>query len=137
MSILLAGLAVFWYLGYRPADWTAGTFRGTVSRDRARTLAVVLVLAVVVTAGAGVVLGHHVAVENEVNDEVRTEFNDDGGVSDERGVTVVVQRPTDHSYPNPVNRLETALENRTERELTVFLGFVDGATSANESPQPS
>ncbi|ELY67329.1 hypothetical protein C489_11218 [Natrinema versiforme JCM 10478] len=52
-------------------------------------------------------------------------------------MTVVVQRPTDHPYPSLVDRLETALEDRTERELTVSLEFVDGATSATEDPQPS
>ncbi|MFC6769252.1 DUF389 domain-containing protein [Natrinema soli] len=153
-SILLAGLAVFWYLGYRPSDWTAGTLRGNVSRDRVGTLAVVVVLVLVVIAGAGIVLGQHVAFDNEVNDEVRTvlsddeydglelvevrtEFNDAGLVSDETVVTVVVQRPADEPYPTLVESLQTALEDRTDREMTVSVEFVEGATTADDTAGPS
>lgn len=153
-SILLAGLVVFWYLGYRPLNWTAGTLRGNVSRDRVGTLAVVLVLGAVVVAGAGIVLGHHVAFDNEVNEEirtvlsdekydglelveVRTEFNDGGLVSDETGVTVVVQRPADQPYPTLVESVQTALEDRTDREITVSVEFVEGATTADDTESPS
>ncbi|QLK26888.1 TIGR00341 family protein [Natrinema zhouii] len=153
-SILLAGLAVFWYLGYRPLDWTSGTLRGNVSWDRVGTLAVVLVLGIVVITGAGIVLGQHVAFDNEVNEEVRSvlsdaeydrlelvevraEFNDGGLVSDETAVTVVVQRPADYPYPNLAERLETALEDRTDRELVVTVEYVDSATTANDTTGPS
>jgi len=114
----------------------------------------VLVLGAVVVAGAGIVLGHHVAFDNEVNEEirtvlsdekydglelveVRTEFNDGGLVSDETGVTVVVQRPADQPYPTLVESVQTALEDRTDREITVSVEFVEGATTADDTESPS
>ncbi|WP_049990385.1 DUF389 domain-containing protein [Natrinema salifodinae] len=153
-SILLAGLAVFWYLGYRPDGWTRGTLRGNVSRDWIGTLAVVLVLGTVVVSGATVVLGHHVGFENDVNDEVRTvvdeeeyaalelvevrtAFNDGGVVSDEAAVTVVVQRPADQPYPTLTETLERRLEERTDRDVVVSIEFVEGGTTADDGPGPS
>ncbi|WP_222918280.1 DUF389 domain-containing protein [Natrinema sp. SYSU A 869] len=153
-SILLAGLAVFLYLGYRPEGWTRGRLRENVSRDRVGTLVIVLALGTVAVTGAGIVLGQHVAFENDVHDEVRTvlsedeyarlelvevrtEFNDGGVVSDETSVTVVVQRPVDQPYPSLAETLKTALEDQTDREITVAVEFVDGATTADDAVGPS
>lgn len=149
-SILLAGIAVFWHLGYRPDGWTTGTIRGNVSRDRLGSLAVVVVLSAIVLTGAGVVLGHHVAFENDVNDgvrsvlndaeydglelaEVRTEFNDGGIVTDETAVTVVVHRPADHPYPTLAETIERALEEQTDRTVTVTVEFVEGDTTTADT----
>lgn len=76
-SILLAGLAVFWYLGYRPDGWSRGRLLPNLSRNRVGTLVVVLALGTVAVAGAGIVLGQHVGFENDVHDEVRTVLDDD------------------------------------------------------------
>ncbi|ELY94258.1 hypothetical protein C483_03810 [Natrialba hulunbeirensis JCM 10989] len=147
-SILLAGLVVFWYLGYRPAGWEVGSLQANLSRDRTATIAIMLVVAVIVLSGAGLVLGQHVTFQNAVNDEVRTvladddyadlelaevrtEFEDGGAVSDETDVTVVVARPADTAYPTLALDLEVALETRTERPVSVTVEFVERASPAS------
>ncbi|MDG5821486.1 TIGR00341 family protein [Natronococcus sp. A-GB7] len=145
-SILLSGLAVFWYLGYRPDEWTPGTLTGNLTRDRLGTVAVMIAISLIVLAGAGVVLGQHVAFENEVNDEVRavlddddyeelelveleTEFYDGGAVTDETGVTVAVRRPADAPYPDLVPDLRESLEERTDHDIAIVAEFVEGAAT--------
>ncbi|AGB37168.1 TIGR00341 family protein [Natronococcus occultus] len=145
-SILLAGLVVFWYLGYRPDGWTRGNLRANVTKDRLGTVAVMALISVVVLAGSGVVLGQHVAFESEVNDEVRsvldddeyeelelveleTEFYDSGMISDETGVTVVVRRPADVPYPDLATTIEATLEAQTDHEVSVILEFIEGAAA--------
>ncbi|WP_027119190.1 TIGR00341 family protein [Natronorubrum tibetense] len=144
-SILFSGLAVFWYLGYRPDGWTRGSIRENISGDWVGTLAVAVVLGVVVLSLGGFVLGQYVLYENSVNDDVRTVLDDDEyadlelvevrtefvgvGVDDGTEVTVVVQRPADAPYPNLVSDLETALEDRTDRDVAVVVEFVDAARS--------
>ncbi|NKE36494.1 TIGR00341 family protein [Natronococcus sp. JC468] len=146
-SILLAGLAVLWYLGYRPEGWAAGAVRPNISRDNLETIAVVIAISAVVLSGAGIVLGQHVTFENEVNEEVRTvldddeydelelvelqtEFHDGGTISDETEVTISIRRPADTAYPTLATVIERALEERTDRDVSVVLEFVEGATSA-------
>ncbi|ELY90983.1 TIGR00341 family protein [Natrialba taiwanensis] len=141
-SILLAGLTVFWYLGYRPAGWEPGSLRANVSSDRTATLAIMLLVGIVVLGGAGMVLAQHVAFQNAVNGEVRTvlaedsyaeleltevrtEFEDGGMVSDETEVTVVVRRPADTAYPALPSDLERALEERVDRPLSVIIEFTE------------
>ncbi|GAB3675118.1 DUF389 domain-containing protein [Halopiger thermotolerans] len=148
-SIPLAGLVVFWYLGYRPDGWTPGTVRGNVSSGRMSTLAVVLACGLVVIAGAGFVLGTHVAFQNDVNDEVRTvleeepyealtladvrtDFHDGGLIADETSVTVVVQRPADAPYPSLAADLEAHLEERTQHDVVVAVEFVDRSTAGDD-----
>ncbi|ELY53081.1 TIGR00341 family protein [Natronococcus jeotgali] len=145
-SILLAGLAVLWHLGYRPEGWTTGAVRPNISRDNLETIAVVIAISAVVLTGAGVVLGQHVTFENEVNEEVRTvldddeyaelelvelqtEFHDGGTISDETEVTISIRRPADTAYPTLATVIERSLEERTDRDVSVVLEFVEGATS--------
>ncbi|SDJ56281.1 TIGR00341 family protein [Natronorubrum texcoconense] len=144
-SILFSGLAVFWYLGYRPDGWTRGSIRENLSSEWVDTLAVAVVLGVIVLSMGGLVLGQYVLYENSVNDEVRTVLDDDEyadlelvevrtefvgvGVDDESAVTVVVQRPADAPYPNLVADLETTLEDRTDRDVAVVVEFVDAGRS--------
>jgi uncharacterized hydrophobic protein (TIGR00341 family) len=145
-SILLAGLAVFWYLGYRPDGWTHGTLRANLTRDRLGTVAVMILISLVVLGGAGIVLGQHVAFESEVNDEVRsvlggdeyeelelveleTEFYDGGTVTDETVVTIAVRRPADAPYPELAPTLERALEEQTDHDVVVVLEFIEGAAA--------
>ncbi|ELY49302.1 DUF389 domain-containing protein [Natronolimnohabitans innermongolicus] len=149
-SILLSGLAVFWYLGYRPDDWTPGSVRENRSGHWFDTLAVAVVLGVVVLSVGGVALGQYVLYENAVNDEVRTVLDDEeyddlelvevrtefvgGGVgSDESEVTVVVQRPADAPYPNLGGDLESSVSERTDRDVAIVVEYVD----ADRSPEPS
>ncbi|WP_120245234.1 DUF389 domain-containing protein [Halopiger aswanensis] len=153
-SIPLAGLVVFWYLGYRPDGWTTGTIRGNVSGGRMSTLAVVLACGLAVLAGAGFVLGTHVAFQSAVNDEVRTvleddpyeeltladvqtDFHDGGLVADETSVTVVVQRPADAPYPALAADLEARLEERTGHEIAVAVEFVDRSTARHDGSEAS
>ncbi|TYL39318.1 TIGR00341 family protein [Natronococcus pandeyae] len=145
-SILLAGLAVFWYLGYRPDEWDPGNLRANLTQDRLGAVAVMVLVSMVVLAGAGLVLGQHVAFENEVNEEVRsvlddddheqlelvelqTEFYDGGMVADETGVTIAVRRPADAPYPELASTMEHSLEERTDHDIAVILEFVEGAAS--------
>ncbi|MFC4543533.1 TIGR00341 family protein [Halosolutus amylolyticus] len=153
-SILLSGLAVFWYLGYRPKGWTGGNLRANLSPQRVGTLAIVLLVGAVVLLGGGLVLGQHVAFENAANDEVRTvvdgdeysdlalvelrtEFHDGGAVSDETEVTVVVRRPADAPYPSLPMDLELALEDRTGHPVTIVVEYVEGTTAPDGDPAPS
>ncbi|WP_226479919.1 hypothetical protein [Natrinema amylolyticum] len=82
-------------------------------------------------------------LDGEGLDCVRTEEtsngSDGGVVSDEMGVTLVVQRPADQPTPYPalVESLETALEDGTDREVTVTVEFVDGATTTDDAVEPS
>ncbi|WP_049895495.1 DUF389 domain-containing protein [Halopiger xanaduensis] len=148
-SIPLAGLVVFWYLGYRPDSWTPGTIRGNVSGGRMSTLAVVLTCGLLVLAGAGFVLGTHVSFQSDVNDEVRTvleeepyeeltladvqtDFHDGGLVADETSVTVVVQRPADAPYPALASDLEARLEAQTGQNVAVAVEFVDRSTAGDD-----
>ncbi|MCU4973187.1 TIGR00341 family protein [Halobacteria archaeon AArc-m2/3/4] len=149
VSILLSGLVVFWYLGYRPTDWTRGDLRANLTRRRLQSAVVVTLVAGAVLLAGGFVLAQHVAFENEVNDEVRTvladedyddlelvsvqsEFEDGGLVREETGVTVVVRRPADVAYPDLAATLEDSLEERTDRPIDVVVEFVERSTTEGE-----
>lgn len=147
-SILFSGLAVFWYLGYRPDAWTRGSIRENIPGDWLDTLAVALVLGLIVLSTGGFVLGQYALYENDVNDEVRSVLDDEEystlelvevrtefvsvGIDDgPTEVTVVVQRPADVPYPNLVAALEAGLEERTHRDITVVVEFVDAGRSTD------
>ncbi|WP_121741156.1 DUF389 domain-containing protein [Natronorubrum halophilum] len=147
-SILFSGLAVFWYLDYRPDGWTRGSIRENISDDRLDMLAVALVLGLIVLSVGGLVLGQYALYENDVNSEVRTVLDDEGyddleivevrtefvsaGTDGPSEVTVVVQRPADVPYPNLAADLERGLEERTDREVSVIVEFVDSERSTDD-----
>ena len=146
-SILFAGLAVFWYLGYRPDGWTQGSLRANVPGDWLDTLVIAVVVGMLVFAAGGLVIGQYVGYQNDVNDEVRTVLEDDAyddlelvevrtefvgpGTGGEPDVTVVVQRPADVPYPDLVAALEAGLEERTDRAVAVTVEFVESETPAS------
>ncbi|WP_126661463.1 DUF389 domain-containing protein [Haloterrigena salifodinae] len=147
-SILFAGLAVFWYLGYRPDGWTQGSLRDNVPGEWLDTLLIAAVVGMLVFAAGGLVIGQYVGHQNAVNDEVRTVLEDDAyddlelvevrtefvgpGTDGEPAVTVVVQRPADVPYPTLVSTLEAGLEDRTDRDVAVTVEFVEsGAPRAS------
>ncbi|MFC4988796.1 TIGR00341 family protein [Saliphagus infecundisoli] len=146
VAIVLAGLVVFWHLGYRPDGWNAGHLRANLRRDRIGTmLTAVLVLSVVLLAG-GAVLGQHVAFENEVHDEVRTvladeryedlevvgvrvEFEDRGLLSETNEIAVSVSRPADRAYPDLAEAIDERVSERTGRDVAVTVEYVEQTTT--------
>ncbi|MFP8957266.1 TIGR00341 family protein [Natrialbaceae archaeon A-CW3] len=141
VSIVLSGLLVFWYLGYRPDDWTRGAFRANLSRARVANVAPALAILMAALLVTGGVLGQHVLFEHAVNDEAHDVLEEPaheelelvdvqstfagGNLAETNAVTIVVRRPDGVTYPGLVEAFETAIEERTDRDVTVTVEFVD------------
>ncbi|MFC3478610.1 TIGR00341 family protein [Halobacterium litoreum] len=132
-AINVVSPAVLWTLGYRPADWGDAPWR-----RYARVGAVVLVLGAAF-AGAAALTADQMAFERDANRAVADTLDADeyddltlvgvrstvpvaGG---DYGVTVVVERPDDRSYPELAGRIRGALADRTGRLVPVEVQFVD------------
>ncbi|MFC7231416.1 DUF389 domain-containing protein [Saliphagus sp. GCM10025308] len=146
-SIVLSGLAVFWYLGYRPADWVPGDLGRNLTRDRLGAIVPAVLVLSLVCLLAGGVLFHHVSFENDVNEEIRTVLDNPeydrlelvdlrtefvgGDLATSYEVTAVVRRPDGVAYPDLVSTLEDALEDRTGRQIEVTVEYVDRDTGTD------
>ena len=132
-AINVVSPAVLWALGYRPADW------GDAPRRRyARVGAVVLVLGAAFV-GAAALTADQMAFERDANravaDTLDADRYDDLALVGVRstvplaggdyGVTVVVERPDDGSYPGLAARIRTGVADRTGRLVAVEVQFVD------------
>ncbi|WP_254808521.1 DUF389 domain-containing protein [Natronosalvus amylolyticus] len=152
-AILLAGVAVFWYLGYRPADWSGGTLRGNLTAQRLKTGALLVGCLAIVLLAAGSLLYGHVGFENDINDGVRetladdayadlelvaidTTFQDRGLFVESADVTVTVARPADTPYPDLADTLETRIEAQTDHSVTVTVAFVEHSDSSEGDSTP-
>ncbi|WP_256296390.1 TIGR00341 family protein [Haloarchaeobius salinus] len=161
VSIHVSGVAVLWYLGYRPGDGrTRASDSGTrdvladgapsMSRDRVLPVVVVAVALLAVVAVCGVVVAAHAGFEQSVNQAVgetleepryeelglvvvRAQFDGRPVVSvvDEQQVTVVVTRDADGQYPALHRTLEARIEERTGREVAVVVQFVERQTASD------
>ncbi|WP_255167768.1 DUF389 domain-containing protein [Natrononativus amylolyticus] len=147
VAIVLSGLVVFWYLGYRPLDWVGGNLRSNVTRDRIGAIALAVLVLSAVMLGAGLVLGQHVAFESTASEEthaalsgdeyddlelreIRADFYDHGLISDSYEVTIVIERPADEPYEEFPDEVAQRISDRTQQEVTVSVEFVEGGTSS-------
>jgi len=143
VSIHVAGVAVLWYLGYRPVDWGQGVGAIGATRRLAPLAAVALVV-LAGTAVAGTTIATHVGFEQAANDVVDdtlardryealelVSVSADFGASPVPGrggdptVTVVLRRPAGRSFPNLDRTIGTRIADETDREVTVVVEFVD------------
>ena len=138
----VSGFGMLWYLGYRPDDIDTSMFdTGTVSEALTVGTAVLLVGLVVLGVATGFVLQSsfersvNVAVSETLDGErypglsieaVNVEYTApgplDGGPV---GVTLQIARTTDRSYPDLPGVLDRRISERTGREVTVEVTYVD------------
>jgi uncharacterized hydrophobic protein (TIGR00341 family) len=145
VAVNLSAFAMLWYLGYRPPDWQSGD--GTVLRQQWATVATVVVL-VGLLLGASTLLAAPVAFERNATDavervieappydevvlvQVRADVSVGvgPGPTDGETVTVTVSRPVDTAYPLLPDRIATAIEAETGREVGVVVEFNDRGRS--------
>ncbi|WP_458210778.1 TIGR00341 family protein [Haladaptatus sp. NG-SE-30] len=141
-SIHVSGVAVLWYLGYRPQGWKSGAIRPNLTLERIGPSVVVAIILGVLFVTAGGAVSTHVAFERSVNVavgetlsqpgydelallEVRSQFNDDLLSEQPQEVTVVVRRPPDKGYPHVSDRLERRISEKTGRRVAVSVEFVE------------
>jgi len=140
VSIVLAGTATLWYLGYRPTDWEPGALRSNLQHRSTLVLVAVVVGLLVFFAFPTVAMIEHVWVENSANGVVQdtlerteyreltlrsvsAEFTGFGLVGGEREVDVVVSRPADRAYPDLARDIGRSLEERTGTNVVISVEF--------------
>jgi uncharacterized hydrophobic protein (TIGR00341 family) len=140
VAVNLAGVAVLWYLGYRPQDWTDDGVFASISAY-GRSAAVVAVL-LVLLLGFGGLLGDQIAFDNEVNGvvgDVLSEGRYDGlelrevsvdlGLVSQFGqrpeVTVTVARPVGERYPALATTLDRRLDEEIDDDIVVSVEYRD------------
>lgn len=128
---------VLWQLDYRPTEW------GSVPLRRYARVAAVAMLLVATLSGTLAMATDQMTHERDVNRAVTDALADDEYealtlvsvratvpvVSDEYGVTVVVERPADEGYPELADRLRAEIAERTGRDVPVTVEFVDRVRS--------
>ncbi|WP_266083356.1 TIGR00341 family protein [Haladaptatus caseinilyticus] len=141
-SIHVSGVAVFWYLGYRPDWWEPGAIRPNFKLGRIGPSLVVAIALLVLFVTAGGAVSTHVGFEQSVNEvvgetlshqqyqeltlmEVRAEFNQGILSNNPQEVTVVVKRPPGQNYPRVSEQLKNRISTKTGRQVTVSVEFVD------------
>lgn len=139
-SIILAGTATLWYLGYRPEEWTSGELRANFGHRETLVVVTTTVILLGFFAVPTVGMVEHVRLENAANGavqetierpeyrdltlrSVRAEFTGLGLVGDEREVSVVVSRPADRNYPRLAGDIGRSLERRTGANVAVSVEF--------------
>ncbi|SFR45456.1 TIGR00341 family protein [Halogeometricum rufum] len=153
-SIHVSGVAVFWYLGYRPDAWDADDLFANVSLRRFGSSIAVAVALLVLFAAAGGVLSTHIGFERDANVAVE-ETLDRGGYEDlelvgvqagfnpgppfaeSQAVTVTVRTPADETYPDLSRRIRDRITSKTDREPTVTVEFVDSQRFPPETQRDS
>jgi uncharacterized membrane protein len=140
ISIVLAGTATLWYLGYRPTDWTPGALRANLEHRSTMVLVLTVVGLLVFFALPSVAMVQHVRLENSANGAVQdtlereeyreitlrsvdAEFTGLGVLGGAREVDVVVSRPADRDYPDLAADIGRSLEGRTTAEIAVSVEF--------------
>ncbi|WP_435332992.1 TIGR00341 family protein [Haloarchaeobius sp. TZWWS8] len=150
VAVNISGFTVLWYLGYRPAEWDGPRDLLDV-REHWPTLSALFMLLLIVTA-AGTVLMGKASFDSQTNNavskaleaeeyerlelvSVSTDMTGiDLGQGTERGVTVVVNRPADRTYPGLAGRLESRIEQRTGTDVRVTVQFTEQQISASQQP---
>ncbi|ADJ15852.1 TIGR00341 family protein [Halalkalicoccus jeotgali] len=137
--VTLAAIAVLWWLGYRPADWTDRPLRKRTLPAFGPPLVLLTVL-LCLLAGSGAVIAGEIAFENEVNRgveevlaqdaydrvelvDVQTRFADGDLSSGDRRISVVLSRPADVAYPDLPTALAARIEERTGTAVAVEIEY--------------
>lgn len=140
--IILAALAVLWYIGYRPEDWVDQSVRQWVVSSIPRPTVVVFVILGVILLTTGWFVAGELTFENEVNDEieavlaedtydevelvsVQTEFTDGGLTGDDRRVSVVLRQPVAEHYPDLPRVIADRIADRTGTDVVVEIEFIE------------
>lgn len=151
-AINLTGFLVLWWLGYRP---TGGRGQSDVIvRRQYLPTAVAVAVLLVALAGAGTVVGQHVAADRQVItgvsetleqeqyvalevQSVQTRFAGPGVNENERHVTIVLIRPAGETYPALSDDLATNIQRHLDQPVSVSVTYrdrqqSDSGQSANE-----
>lgn len=147
-SIHVSGVAVFWYLGYRPEEYSANNRLIDNSIRFAPSIAVAVVL-IALFVTAGVVVSTHVSFERSANIAVeetlsqeqyedlelvriQSGFDVQPFVWEPQEVTVTVRAPMDQRYPGLSRRIRQQIIAETNREPVVHVVFVGTQRSPSE-----
>lgn len=155
-SIHVSGVAVFWYLGYRPETWEDGGLQANLSVRRFGPSIAVGVALLVVFVTTGALIATHidfdrsanVAVEETLSQEeyaglelVRVHTGFDLGPFSTRPqeVTVEVRRQSNAWYPELSSTIREQIEAATGREPIILVKFVESqrAPADGGTEQPS
>lgn len=136
-SLNLAGPAILWLLGYRPAEW------GDTASGLSTILSLVPILILLLGAflGAGAVLGQQVTYTYTVNTVVEETLDDEYAEVELRRVSapynylrasnepaeieIVIDRPDGTRYPRIATALQRNISNETGVTVTVTVEYVD------------
>jgi uncharacterized membrane protein len=138
----VSGFAMLWYLGYRPDDIDTSLFDvDTLAETATVALTALAVVLVVLAVGTGFALQSsfessvNAAVSETLNDEeyprlavegVTVEYTAPGPLdSGPVAVTLQIARTGDRSYPDLPELLDRRISERTGREVTVEITYVD------------
>lgn len=141
-TILLAGTATLWYLGYRPEGWTEGALLSNFSAGTTRIAVVTVVLLSAIVAVPGIAVVDHVRLENTANGaiqdtleqreyrelsllSVQAEFTDLGLLGTPQEITVRVSRPVGERYPSLATDIGERIRAETDGPISVSVEFVD------------
>lgn len=140
--INLSGFAMLWYLGYRPDDIDKSMFDISSVREGAAVGAVVLA-AVLLVLAIGTGFAYQSSMEQSVNSVITDTLEEDNfsGLAVESTtvaysapepldsgpirVSVGIARTTDRMYPELPQTLDQRISERTGREVTVRISYVD------------
>lgn len=141
-SIHVSGVAVLWYLGYRPTAWHSGDIVANLSvREFGPSIAVAVVLLVLFVTAGGLISTHigfeqsaNLAVEETLaTDEyadlelvgVESGFNLGPFGTEAQEVTVTVRGQAGDEYPGLSAAIRERIVATTDREPTVHVEFVE------------
>jgi uncharacterized hydrophobic protein (TIGR00341 family) len=148
-SIHVSGVAVFWYLGYRPERWVTNDLRANLSVRRFWPSIVVAVVLLLLFVSAGGLISTHIAFERSANiaveetldhDQyedlelvrVQSGFNVGPVASETQEVTVTVRSNAGGEYPGLSNQLRQQILAETDREPVVTVEFVESQRAPRE-----
>lgn len=138
----VSGFATLWYLGYRPDDIDTSVF-DVGTREEMVTVGTTVLVVGLVVVGVGVGFAFQSSFEHTVNGVVAetlagedypglavegttVEYTAPGPLEDGPVmVTLQVARTADRSYPDLPNVLDRRISERTGREVTVEITYVD------------
>jgi uncharacterized hydrophobic protein (TIGR00341 family) len=153
-SIHVSGVAVFWYLGYRPEEWEKDNLLANVSIRRfGPSIAVAIVLSILFITAGGVLSTHigfersaNIAVEETLAQDqyddlelvgIQAGFNPGPSFSQSQEVTVTVRRPSNQAYPDLSGKIRDQIIEKTDREPTVHVEFIESQRTPRETASTS
>lgn len=141
-SIHVSGVAVLWYLGYRPETWESGNLMANLSIRRFGPSIAVGVALVVLFVTTGILISTHMDFERSANvaveETLAQEGYDDlelvrvqaafnlGPFSDQpQEVTVEIRRQSNEQFPRLSSAIREQIMAATDREPIVQVEFVE------------